>query len=243
MAINIMKLRAQAKALGIKGDVLTSGSRSDLEKAIAKVNGSGSAKPVVKKRRPKTSASAPVKKRGPGRPRKTETEAPKRKPGRPRKTEATAAAPKKRGRPPKAGNSSVGRATIGKIDYTVESNAWNPRHNTPVDRIFRSLKKHRDNAEKVFTELASHIKEWNLVSSKKADGSRRSKGEMEAMLRYRINRTRFEFATRTGQHKKGTKRVKYGEGDYASSGNSKPAAAPRKKSANGRRKRKTASAR
>jgi hypothetical protein len=186
MAQNIMKLRKRARELGIKGDILTSGSREELEKAISRADSNSSGKAsAVKKKRPTAAA----------------------------KSKPKAAAKKKATTASASSNGDVGRATIGRIDYTVESDAWNPREGSPVDRIFRALKKRRDNVEKVFTDLRGDVKE--LVSSKKPDGSRRTKAEMEGMLKYRINRTRFEFATRTGQHQRGTKRVKYGEGDYA----------------------------
>ena len=192
MAVNIMKLRKQAKELGIKGDILTSGSREELEKAITRAS------------KGRSNGDAPVKKkkRGATKKAKAQAETPAKKSGTRRKTKAS-----------DNGNSEVGRAAIGRIDYTVESDAWNPRKGSPVERIFRSLKKHRDNIDKVYADLSGDVKEF--VTARKPDGSKRSKAEMLAMLKYRINRTRFEFATRTGQHQRGTKRVKYGEGEYA----------------------------
>ena len=184
MAVNIVKLRKQARSLGI-ADVDELG-RKELDKAIAKAQKSSNSETPQKKQKSRRSQTQPVAK----------------------KKKATA----KKNSPAPAGNGDVGRALIGKIDYSI-TDGWNPRDGSPVSIIWKSLKKHRDNVEKVFDALKGQVND--LTKPRNPDGSKRSKAERLDGLRYRINRTRFEFATRTGQHQRGTKRVKYGKGEYA----------------------------
>jgi hypothetical protein len=201
---SIIEMRKRAIREGMDFEDAVGAGRPELQ---AFLNGSAdkpkatkAVKKVVKKQ-PKAAATKAVKKAVPAR---------------------KAAAPKKAA--PRNGDS--GRATIGKVDYSVESEAWKPRKGSAVEKIWKSLKKNRDNVDKVFTELRPNIGEY--VHSKKNDGTTRTKAEKEATLKYRINRTRFEYAVRTGQHESSTNRVEYGTGPYAKGNGSTKA--PAKKS-------------
>jgi hypothetical protein len=108
----------------------------------------------------------------------------------------------------------VGRKLIDNktLDYNDTTN-WNPRKGSAVAVIFAALKKSRGNVEKSFEILVPRISE--LVGSKKRDGEKRTKADKENMLKYRINRTKFDFAIKTGQHEVATDRIEYGTGPYA----------------------------
>lgn len=173
-------------------------------------------KAVAKKRTGRK--QAPAKSRTTGKAKRSASAPAKRGPGRPRKTAPS--------------NGDAGRLMIGKISYTNYDEAdWKPRKGSAVDLIFRSLKRHKDNAEAVFDELASDIA--TFVGASKKDGTRRSKADREAMLKYRINRTRFEFAVRTGQHQSATNRIEYGTGPNAGvrkkRAKAEPKAAPKRR--------------
>jgi hypothetical protein len=57
------------------------------------------------------------------------------------------------------------------------------------------------------------------------DGSKRSLDSAHEMLKYRISRTAWDFAMKTGQHAAATNRAEYGEGQRKN----KPKAAPARK--------------
>lgn len=202
MAENLISLQRQAVKLGKTPREAKAMSRKALERYVSGGGGNGDAPKVTKK---KVVKKAVAKKQTPAR-KQTRKAAPKAAP--------KAAKPKaQRTRKTKAAeNGDAGRFLIGTLDYSV-TDGWNPRKGSPVERIFRSLKKHRGNTEKVFTDLKSDI--WDFVGKKKRDGSKRDKASAEAMLKYRINRTRFQFATQTGQHETSPNRVEYGTGVYA----------------------------
>lgn len=245
MADSLTELKRRAIKAGMDMAVARKADRDALQNFIQSKSPDEDGKEVrkvaVKKKVVKHKVEdAPVKKRGrpPGsknKPKVEETPAPKRR-GRPpgSKNKPKVEAPlKKRGRPPgsknkpkvekaarkrapkngKIVNGDAGRAMIERIDYSVEHENWNPRPDSPVAAIWKSLKRHRDDVEKVFNDLLPNL--WDFVGKEKRDGSKRTRAEAEAVLKYRINRTRFEYAVRTGQHKVATNRVKYGEGQYA----------------------------
>jgi hypothetical protein len=149
-------------------------------------------------------------------------------------TAAVKKTPARRGRPPKAqprkttvrkpaprktakDTNGSGRLAIGKLNYSIDAgDAWKPRKGSAVERIWKSLKKHRDDVDKVYEELLPDITDF--VSKKgRIPGQSKNQAEMRATLKYRINRTRFEFAVRTGQHQTAdpANRAEYGKGDYA----------------------------
>jgi hypothetical protein len=102
-----------------------------------------------------------------------------------------------------------GRHLLDGVDFS-DTDGWNPREGSAPDRIVKALKKFRGNRSKVFDFLVDDV--WDFVGKKKADGSKRSKPDAEEMLRYRISRTAFDFAVRTGQHEPSENRVQYGTG-------------------------------
>jgi hypothetical protein len=207
MAESLTELKRKAVKAGMDMAVARKADRDALQNFIDKSvdpDGKKVAKVAPVKKKKVSKVAAPKKR---GRPLGSKNR-PKDEP-KPVKQAAQKRAPKNG----KVENGEVGRAIIGRIDYSIEDENWNPRKGSPVDRIWRSLKKNRDDVDKVFNELLSDL--WDFVGREKRNGEKRSKAEAEAVLKYRINRTRFEYAVRTGQHKVATNRVQYGTGTYA----------------------------
>ena len=107
---------------------------------------------------------------------------------------------------PKVQASTNGRHLIEDVDYN-QTDGWNPRPGSAPDRIIKALKKKRGNREAAFKLLLPKVSDF--VAAKKQNGKKRSKAEMEAMLRYRISRTLWDFAMRTGQHEASDERAEY----------------------------------
>lgn len=103
-----------------------------------------------------------------------------------------------------------GRNTLDRVNFS-QTDGWNPREGSAPALIIAALKKSRGDRDKAFDLLVKNI--GDFVSKKKRNGEKRSKDEMHDMLRYRISRTLWEFATRTGQHEASDNRVEYGTGD------------------------------
>jgi hypothetical protein len=112
-----------------------------------------------------------------------------------------------------------GRNTLDSVDFS-QTEGWNPRDGSAPDRIIKALKRFRGNRTKVFDHLRPDIADF--VSAKKANGEKHTKASREAMLRYRISRTAWDFAMRTGQHEASSNRVEYGTGGTGN-GTFKPA--------------------
>lgn len=217
--VALTRLRREAIDAGMpRAEARAADRDALLDFLVSDEDGAGTpkaAKKVVKKAVAKKKVAAPAKKKA----------------ANGRRTRAAVKPVRKQTRKPAArkGNGNVGRAEIGMIDYSVENDAWKPRQGSPVELIWKSLKRHRDDVDKVFSELRTQLDKFTEPKSR-TTGVRKSKIEREATLRYRINRTRFEYAVRTGQHESGTERVKYGEGDYAQGGkNGRRKAAPAKR--------------
>src|SRR5215471_2384426 len=237
----LAELRAKAKGLGIAASVIRGASTvKELQSVISDFNdGEKPAKrtTVAKK---KSTTQAPAK-RGPGRPKGS-----RNKP----KVEEEAPAPKRRGRPPGSGvkksasstkaparsqarrparkpqADDAGRFLLESIDYSI-TDGWNPRPGSPPDRIVKALRKFRGSREKVFEFLKADV--YDFVDANKPRSQRRPKSEALTMLKYRIARTDWEFATRTDQHQKSQNRAEYGS--QSGNGNSRQKAAPRKAAA------------
>lgn len=212
MAENVLKLKKQAVTLGMSKDDAKKASRPVLEAFIAGASKSdesddGPAKVTKKKNvaKKKTSENTESKK-------KTTT---KKKPGRPAGTKKTTTKPKakSKAKPKNDENGDSGRLSIGTLDWGAESDEWNPRKGSAVEVLFKALKSSKGNVEKAFDKVVGNI--GDFVGAKKRDGTKRSKAEREKMLRYRLNRTKFDFAVKTGQHEVATNRSTYGEGAYA----------------------------
>ena len=204
MATDILKLKKEAVAKGMPKDKARSATRADLTAFLAK---------PARKATPVKKASAPVKKAAPAR-KTAATKAPVRKPAAKKSAPAKAPVAKATKRPATkpTSNGDAGRNMIESLDYTITDN-WNPRAGSAVEVIFKALKKYRGNVDKVFDALVPNISDF--VGAKKQDGTKRTKQDRENMLRYRISRTKFDFAIKTEQHQIATERVEYGTGAYA----------------------------
>jgi hypothetical protein len=217
VATDILKLKKSAVAAGMPKDTARTANRAALEAFLAKPRKKSTPvkkatpvrKPAAKKAAPARKAATPAKR------------TPARKPAAKRSAPAKAPATRKTAkRPATNGNGDAGRNMIVSLDYT-NTDGWNPRAGSAVERIFRSLKKYKGNVDKVFDALLPEINDF--VGTKMQDGTKRSKASKESMLRYRISRTKFDFAIKTGQHEIATERVEYGTGPYASTRKKKPA--------------------
>jgi hypothetical protein len=209
MATDILKLKKQAVAAGMDKDTARSASRATLEAFLAK----------PRKKAPVKKATPPARKPAA---KKTPARTPTRKPAAKKPVPAKAPATRKTAKRPATNNGDAGRNMIDTLDYSV-TDGWNPRAGSAVERIFRSLKKYRGNVDKVFDALLPEINDF--VGSKMQDGTKRTKVSKEQMLRYRISRTKFDFAIKTGQHEIAENRVEYGTGPYASTRKKRPARA------------------
>jgi len=197
-------LRTVAKTMGIPArDIRSATTAEELASVIDGFSGnaSGNSKP-----RKKATKKA-VAKRGAARKSVRSKSAPAaRKSQRgeaKRPTTATARSNKNRG------NGNSGRNMLDSVDFSPHD-GWNPREGSAPDRIVKALRKFRGNRDKVFDFLVDDV--WDFVGKKKADGSKRSKDDALDMLAYRISRTAWEFAVRTGQHDPSNNRVEYGTG-------------------------------
>lgn len=188
MAEALVKLKKRAIKAGMKKSEAKTADRSTLEEFLS----NGSKKSSTKK--------SSVKKSGGTKKSSTKKSEKKEK-------KSTKKSSKK--------SDDVGRRVIGKLSFTnYDEDDWNPRKDSPVARLFKALKKRKGDVEKTFEDLKSDAKEF-AASTKAPDGSKRDKAWFLKNLKYRINRTKFEFAVRTGQHEVATDRVEYGKGDYA----------------------------
>jgi hypothetical protein len=202
-----MELRKQAKLAGVSN--FRNLNREELEAAL--------------KGGRKTKKAAPVKKAKPSKPaRKPAAKSAAKKPA-PKKAPAAKTAKR-----PASGDG--GRNMIEGVDYN-QTEGWNPRPGSPVDLIFRALKKARGNIDKTVDALTPDIR--TFVRLRKENGEKRSKADQVAFLRWRVQRTKFDFVTKTGQHAPSANRVKYGEGGSGTGAfkrkSDKPAKAPAKR--------------
>lgn len=199
MAENILKLKKQAVAAGMaKADAMKA-DRKTLNDFLSGDHNKPAKKSAVKKATKKAAKKSTKGTKVPT--RKAQT----RKPTQRENTDG------------------MGRLSINKsgIDWTVESDEWNPRKDGPVEKLFKALKRSKGNIDKAYALVKDNPHEF--VGKKKRNGEKRTKGEIEAMLRYRLNRTLFEYAVRTGQHSTADakNRAEYGTGVYASAARKK----------------------
>lgn len=210
MAESLIQLKKSAVALGMDKSKAQGADRAMLEAFVSSMK-AASAAPAKKR---KTQSAAPVKKKATN---SASTSAPAKKSTTGQAKRPTTAAGTSKATTTKTqadSNGDVGRAKIGTVKYNdYDEDTWKPREGSPVDVIFRSLRKHKDNVEKVFEDLKPTV--YDFVGKTKKDGTKRSKAEALNMLHYRILRTRFEFAVKTGQHKVATNRIAYGTGEHA----------------------------
>lgn len=198
----LAELRKLAKEEGIEPKVIKSASSSTELQKIIDAHLKGGSTTATKKRVVKKKSAVAKKKSGNSKTaKKTST----------KKTTAKKSGNVKKSTTTKSNGyvAKGGRNTLDGVDYT-ETEGWNPREGSAPDRIVKALRRFKGNRSKVFDFLASDV--WDFVGKKMADGSKRSKPDAEAMLRYRISRTAWDFALRTGQHEAAANRVEYGTG-------------------------------
>jgi len=194
MAENVLVLKKKAVKAGMDKKEAMKATRAQLEEFL-----SGSSKPKAAKKTKKSATKKAAVKKSPAAKKKST-----------KKTKPAAAAPKKTKKSKKS--SEGGRNMIDNLDFT-NLEGWNPREDSPVNAIFKALKKFKGNVDKATDFLLPNAKDY--VSTKKQNGDKRTKDEMRDLLRYRVNRTKWEFATRTGQHEASENRIEYGTGDFA----------------------------
>lgn len=215
MAKSIATLRKEAKDAGIPYSELRGLSTADEIQAVIDAHSGGgtttATRPVKKKR-----TVAKKKNSSAARPKRKATAAKKstaRKTGAKKTTAKRATAKKSTAKKSTAtrrqSQDNGGRNLLGDVDYSV-TDGWNPREGSAPDRIVKALKRFRGNRDKVFEHLKSDL--WDFVGKTNARGAKRSKAEAEWNLRYRISRTAWDFAKRTGQHEPSQNRATYGEG-------------------------------
>lgn len=206
---SVLALKKKATSLGMERSAALKANRKQLEDFIANAGKSGSANGAKKK----ATATKAVKKAVTKKATTTKAVAKKSTATKPATRKAAATKPKATTRrAAKPSEDETGRATIGEIDWTETEN-WNPRVGGPTERMFKALKKFKGNVDKAFDFLSGDL--YEFVHRNKNDGTKRTKAEAEAMLRYRLNRTKFQFAVQTGQHEIATNRVEYGTGSRA----------------------------
>jgi hypothetical protein len=152
----------------------------------------------------------------------TEEDKPKRGPGRPKgsknRTTARRSAPAEsapRGRKAKrptqtarSDNGDPGANKIGKLRYTGYNKAdWNPRPDSGTGVLFALLKEFNDDVEAVAEEVLDDPELFDLIAPKRTRlGDTRTKDKRIETVYFRINRLRFDFGMKTGQHEKATNR-------------------------------------
>jgi hypothetical protein len=186
--------------------------KSGMDKAEARKAGRDTLLKYLKSADKSSSKASPAKKKGSSKPVAAKKKGAAKVTKTHKKTKATSK--KKAGRPSKASsNGDAGRIEIGKIKWSMKSDDWNPRPDSGTGIIFAALKRNKGDLKATYKELKGKLSK--LVPAKTRQGRKRSKEEQQADLKYRINRTKWDFAMRTGQHSAGTNRSKYGTGKYA----------------------------
>lgn len=232
----LAELRKQAKGMGIAPTMIRACNTTEELEAVIRGfggDGNGDAPKAAKKHAVK---KAVAKKKG----KSTKSASSKTAPVAKKSAKAG-----KTKRPSAAKSTSVkgtdgpsGRHVLDGVDFSHDD-GWNARDGSAPDRIIKALKRFKGNRDKVYDHLEADV--WDFVGKKKRNGEKRTKDEARDMLVYRIARTAWDFAMRTGQHEKSENRVQYGSGGTGQGvwkpkkGNSKAT-----KTTKGTSKRKTA---
>ena len=204
----LAELRKVAKGMNIPATAIRGAENArELQKVIDEHSG-GSTKPAKKKSAVKKSAVAKKK--------NVKKSAAKKSTAKKSNSEKSASSTKSPAKRTTAKRTSTakrdgdsGRHMLEGVNYS-ETDGWNARDGSAPDRIVKALRKFKGNRSKVFDFLKGDV--WDFAGKKKRDGSKRTKAEAEAMLVYRIARTDWDFALKTGQHEKSGNRVEYGTG-------------------------------
>lgn len=212
----MQELRAEAKDAGVPvSEIRSAESAAELQGLIAgyasakrtKVSAGGSKK-VVAKKKTVAKKGAVAKKTTVKKSTTSKTTAKRGRPAGSKNKTTTAKARTTRS----TGNGHVtteGRHILGSINYS-DTDGWNARPGSAPDEILKALRKSKGNRERAFEMLKGRV--WEFVGKKLRDGSKRTLSSAHDMLKYRIARTDWDFALKTGQHTKSTKRVEYGTG-------------------------------
>jgi hypothetical protein len=200
------QVRLQAKRAGVSpADIRSAESVAELQRLI-KRHGSDGRRTTVKK-------SATVKKSTARKASATKTAGRKSAPATGRNSGAAKRQTPAKAKPAPARSNGYeakgGRNVLEGVDFG-DTDGWNARPGSAPDRIIKALKRFRGNREKVLEFLLPEI--GDFVKAKRRDGSKWARGEREKMLAYRIARTAWDFALKTGQHEKAENRVEYGTG-------------------------------
>jgi hypothetical protein len=218
---SLAELRSEARKLGIAPSVVRNASTARELRVIIEDfdSGNGSAKKSTAKKAVKKA----VVKKGTATPTKPRRGRPPGSKNKPKVTARTASksAPAKstasrgtgKAKRQTAASSNGGRNMLGRVNYS-QTDGWNPREGSAPDRIIKALKRFKGDRDKVFNFLKADV--WDFCSRNMRDGTKRKlRGQAygaEEMLRYRIARTDWDFAVRTGQHDPSEDRVEYGTG-------------------------------
>jgi hypothetical protein len=186
--------------------------------ARAKANKRPRPKPITLKKQETVKPTTAAKRKPVSRKPKRQA-AVTRKPTSTRKPQRQATKPTTRKR---TSNNDAGRFEVGSLNFGKTTN-WNPREGSIVSDIFAALKECKGDVNRTYNLLLkwAPIREW--IPRVKPNGVRRTDKEMQDMLRYRINRTRWDFANATGQHTKSENRAEYGS---LTNGKAKPMRKP-----------------
>lgn len=213
----LAELRKKAKDMGIAAAVIRRATTASELQSVIDDHGSHDRprkkgavkKAAVKKAVRKSSAAkkSPARKASGNSGRKAST--PAKSKGKAKRSSASSYEPK------------GGRNLLSKVNFS-KTDGWNPREGSAPDRIVKALKRFKGDRTKVFDHLKGDV--WDFVQKTKSNGEKRTKADALEMLRYRISRTAWDFAMRTGQHEAADNRVEYGTGGTGN-GNFKPAKA------------------
>jgi hypothetical protein len=197
----IGQLRKKAREIGVDGTAIRKAKTADELQALimdAVMNGTsgGSTTQVSQTTRParkqKTAARKPVR-------RSSAKSAVKSKP-------AAQSATTGKAKRTTSDDEDRGRNELVGIDFKKTA-GWNAREGSAPDVIIQALRHFKGDRAQVFAELKKDI--WDYVGKKMRDGSKRTMASAEEMLRYRISRTAWDFAMKTGQHQASTNRKEY----------------------------------
>lgn len=216
----LSELRTEAKRLGISAATIRSATTAEELQSVIEDHGAHEGGTRVKaKAKSKVAKKTTARKATARKQTRKSTTTSARKPNRNSARKAsTPAKSRKSGKAKRSSNSTTrtsgyvakgGRNVLDDVEYG-DFEGWNPRPGSAPDRIVKALKKFKGNRAKVYDFLAPDV--WDFVGKHYRNGERRTKPEALEMLAYRISRTAWDFAMRTGQHEIAGNRVKYGTG-------------------------------
>jgi hypothetical protein len=214
---SLAQLRKQAKEMGIAPSVIRGAETSEelqaeIDNFSKPSNGSGTKKSgtrVVKKAVAKKKSGKKTAAKKSSTKTASKKSSVKSKPAAKKSAAKRSTARKTTTRKASVTDENSGRNTLDGVDFGF-TDGWNARDGSAPDRIIKALKRFKGNRGKVYDYLEGDV--WDFVGKKKANGEKRTKAEALEMLAYRISRTAWDFAVRTGQHNPAQERVQYGTG-------------------------------